>query len=187
MRNVIALLNPTKKLSEKFEFLSCLMYNIINFASWSWIYVLLISLKNDQQISNYIYTVFIVLLTLFSSLITAFFIGALIQKRFVAKIGKKLNLNTIDPTETAWDWFFAKNKPFQIILTLKDETEICGWYADESFASSKADDRDIYVQYIYKKDENGKYQPNLESKGIYIQKCSIKYIEFKQPKEFDND
>jgi hypothetical protein len=64
------------------------MYSIINLASWSWVYVWLISLKNEQIVYNYICTVIIVLLTLISSPITACFYRSTYKKRFVAKIEK---------------------------------------------------------------------------------------------------
>jgi hypothetical protein len=61
---------------------------------------------------------------------------------------------------------------------LKDDTKIYGWYAENSFTSSKGDDRDIFIQYTYNKGEDGIYTQNPDSNGIYIPKDSIKSIEF---------
>jgi len=183
MRNIIALLNPAKKTSDNIAFLSCLMYSIINLAIWSWAYVLATHLKNGLGIADWVYWVILVIITLVGATITSFAVGAFIQRRFVGWIGTKIHLNTIDPTDTAWDWLFAKREVCQMIITLKDDSEICGWYAERSFTSSNPDERDIYIQYTYKKDENGMYQPDPESKGIYIPRDLIKYIELKQQKE----
>jgi hypothetical protein len=56
-------------------------------------------MKNEQYLPLYLFWLIIVFLTLTSSVITAFIVGAIIQKRVIARIGKFLNLNTIDPIE----------------------------------------------------------------------------------------
>ena len=183
MRNIITSLNPAKKMSDNATFLSCLMYSIINLAVWSWAFVFITKLKDASYIPDWGYWVIIVAVTLIGATITSFVIGTIIQKRFIRWFGNKLRLKTIDPTDTAWDWVFAKCECSQLLITLKDDREICGWYAQDSFTSSDTTDRDIYIEYTYKKDQNGNYQPDEESKGIYIPKDSIKYIEFKQWKE----
>ena len=188
MRSIVASLIPAKKTMDNAEFLYCLMYSIINLAVWSWAYVLVAQLKESYSLADWVYWVINVIITIVGATITSFVIGAIIQKRLIRRIGNKLKLNTIDPIDTAWDWIFAKRECFQMIITLKDGCEICGWYADDSFTSSDISDRDIYIQYTYKKDEQGVYQPDPESKGIYIPKDSIKYIELKQTKEVsEND
>jgi hypothetical protein len=156
------------------------MYSIINLGTWSWAYILVFNLKNDYYLSLSFFWFLIVILTLFSSLITSLVVGTIIQKRGIAKIGKCLKLNTIDPIETAWDWYFAKNEKVHILVTLKDDSEIAGWYGEDSFSSSIAEDRDLFIQKLYIQDKNGIYQQNPESKGFYIPKDSIKYIEFKK-------
>jgi hypothetical protein len=64
------------------------------------------------------------------------------------------------------------------LVTLKDDSEIEGWYGEDSFTSSISDDRDIFIQRLYRKDENGIYHQNPENIGFYIPKDSIKDIEF---------
>jgi len=182
MKNIIDSLNPAKKTSDNIAFLTCLMYSIINLAVWSWAYVLATRLKGKMCLVDWVYWAILVAITLLGATVTSFVVGAIIQKRFVGWLGAKIRLNTIDPTDTAWDWLFAKRDVSQMIITLKDDSEICGWYAEQSFTSSDPNDRDIYIQYTYKKDENGVYQTDPDSKGIYIPKDSIKYIELKQEK-----
>jgi len=183
MRNIISSLNPMRKASDNAAFLSYLMYSVINLALWSWVYVLVANISDSLCLEDWVYWVILVLITIIGATITSFIIGALIQNRFVRFISNILHLKSIDPTDTAWDWLFSKLEPLQLIITLKDNTEICGWYAEQSFSSSDPSDRDIYVQYIYKKDENGMYQHDLESSGIYIPKDSVKYIKLINSKE----
>ena len=153
MRSIVASLNPVKKSSDNAEFLYCLMYSIINLAVWSWSYALVTQIKETYCLADWVYWVIIVLITMIGATITAFLIGAIIQKRFVRWLGNKFNLNTIDPTDTAWDWLFAKRKCSQLLITLKDGSEVCGWYADDSFTSSDATDRDIHTIYLQKRQQ----------------------------------
>jgi len=187
MRNIIAALIPARKTNDNFTFLTCLMYSIINLAVWSWAYVLITHIRNIRCIADWIYWVVLVAITLIGATVTAFVIGAIIQKKIIWRLGNIFGLKTIDPIDTAWDELFFRCENFQLLITLKDDSKVCGWYAYDSFTSSDANDRDIYIQYTYKEDENGKYQPDPESRGIYIPKESIKYIEIKQPKEVEKN
>jgi hypothetical protein len=159
------------------------MYSVINLAVWSWAYVLATNLRETLGLDDWIYWAILVAITLLGATITSFVIGAIIQRRFIGWLGSVFHLHSIDPTDTAWDWLFAKCEFCQVLVTLKDDREICGWYAEQSFSSSDSNDRDLYIQYTYKKDSNGVYQQDPESRGIYIPKDSIKYIELRKQKE----
>lgn len=183
MRRIIAMMIPVKRANDSTVFLSCLMYSIINLAVWSWAYNLVTQLRDDSYINDWAYWVILVIVTIVGAMIISFTVGVFIQKGVIRRLGSKLKIKTIDPIDTAWDWLFLKSEPLIVKITLKDDTEICGWYAEDSFASSDASERDIYIQSVYKTDENGEHQIDPDSRGIYIFGDSIKHIKLIQPTE----
>jgi uncharacterized membrane protein YraQ (UPF0718 family) len=166
------------------------MYSIINFAFWSWAYALIIHfnlfptpIKISLEQSWYCWLILVVL-TLITATITAYCIGFIYQKRIFLWPAKNLfKLKTIDPTETAWDWLFLQAKPFLLQITLKDGVEIYGLYGENSFISSKEDDRDIFLEYQYKVGKGGQYEQVDDNEGIYIPRDSIKFFAIKIQKE----
>ncbi|MDR1166497.1 MAG: DUF6338 family protein [Deltaproteobacteria bacterium] len=57
--------------------------------------------------------------------------------------------------------------------------EIRGWYGSYSFASFDPNERDIFIECIYKKGKKGVYKDNPGSQGVFIAKDQIKFIEFR--------
>ncbi|MDR1871671.1 MAG: DUF6338 family protein [Deltaproteobacteria bacterium] len=179
IQNIIISLNPTRRLSDNISFLSFFMYSIINLAVWSWAYIWLTNIYNNKIISDYHYLIYILLISLLGGLILAFAIGIIIQKRVIKSLAKIFKLHYIDPIDSAWDWLFSKDEQHVILITLKDNSEIYGWYGYNSFTSSNINERDMFVELTYKKDTNGYYYFDPNSYGIYISKDLIKHIELK--------
>ncbi|MDR1165212.1 MAG: DUF6338 family protein [Deltaproteobacteria bacterium] len=178
IRNILTTLNLTRKLSDNATFLSCFMYSVINLAIWSWAYILATNLYNNQRIPYYGYFVLLVAISLIGGLILSFVIGAFVQKRFIGWLAKRLRLKAVDPVDSTWDWLFSQLGTYRVIITLKDNNQIYGWYGSYSFTSSDPNERDIYVEYIYRLDENGEYLDDPENQGILIAKDQVKHIEF---------
>jgi hypothetical protein len=155
------------------------MYSVVNLAIWSWAYIWVTNKYMDHNISDSMYYLYLLLISLFGGLILSLIVGVIIQKRIIGWLATKLHLNSVDPADSSWDWLFTKYESHQILITLKDNTEICGWYGKNSFTSSDPAERDMFVEYIYKKDENGYYFDNPDNHGLYISKDQIKFIELK--------
>jgi hypothetical protein len=187
MRNIAASINPARKTSDGLAFLHCLMYSVINLAVWSWAYNLANGLRKAQALPDWVFWMILTAITLTGAVILSLAIGAITQRRFIVWLANKLRLNAIDPADTAWDWLFAKCRGFQLVVTLKDDTEFCGWYGPNSFTSSETGDRDIYIEYTYTKGPDGTYRHDPASKGVYIPKDSIKYIELKKERDEVNE
>ena len=176
IKGIINSLSPPKKTSEGIYFLSCLAYSICNCAIWSWLYNIIYSL---HDCSPYWYWVLLVLTTIIGSTIIAVIVGIFKQKALFGKLLNKLHLNFINPIPTAWDYCFSKQESSWLIITTTDDKTILGLYADSSFASSEQEERDIYIERIYdKNDEDDVWIENERSNGIYISKDMIKTIEF---------
>lgn len=180
---IIDSINPPKKRSEGIYFLKCLTLSIVNCACWSWAYSAVLNKELKQQFLYYLY---IVLITLAGALALAIVISIVEQNCIINRLLSKLKVHSIHPIPTAWDYCFSKQTESFIIVTLTDGTQLFGWFSGDSFASSDADERDLFIEKGYKIDEDGKWFLDEESTGIYIPKDEIKYIELKnggQPNE----
>ena len=183
MIGVMDSINPPKKRSEGVYFLKCLTLSIINCACWSWAYSFVLRKDFKQQFCYYLY---IVLITVAGALVLAIIISIIEQRCIIKGLLSKLNVHFIHPVPTAWDYCFSNQQESFVIVTLTDGTQLFGWFSSNSFASSDADERDLFIEKGYKVGKDGKWFLDKESAGIYIPKDKIKFIELKkggQPNE----
>ena len=90
-----------------------------------------------------------------------------------------MGLSSIHVIPTAWDYKFSKTrKSVWVQITLKDGKKICGLYGGKSFASSVAEERDLYLQQVVRVSKEGKWERLERSDGVLINGNEIKYIEF---------
>jgi hypothetical protein len=74
----------------------------------------------------------------------------LIQRGSLAPLYRLLRLRPISPIPTGWDWIFSTTEPCFLLVTLKDGTEIAGYFGRRSMASSDPEHKDLYVERVYK-------------------------------------
>lgn len=119
-----------------------------------------------------------IVVTILGATIIAFLIGYIKQKGIIECVFSKLKVNKIHPIPSAWDYYFAKQEPAWIIVTLKSGRVIYGKYFQNSFASSDAEERDLYIEKTYTVDEELNWIDDERSKGVFISKDDIEIIEF---------
>lgn len=100
------------------------------------------------------------------------------QRRWLRNIFQRLNLRSIDPIPTGWDWKFSRTSPCFVLVTLTDQTQLAGFLGDESMASSDPEHRDLYLERAYTIQENGEWMPRERSQGVYIDGTQIVLVEF---------
>jgi hypothetical protein len=98
---------------------------------------------------------------------------------------KLLGLRPINPIPTGWDWIFSRDEPCFVLVTLKDRTEIAGYFGPKSLASSDPDRRDLYLEAVYTIPEDGPWQLVERSKGVYIAGADISMVECKGSNDDD--
>ena len=180
IKSIIDVLNPPKKRSDSVFFLSCLAYSLVNCAVCSWAYILIQPLFEDNVVG---YWIVFLGITLLGAIIVSIIIGIIKQKRVIYKIAGKRQIKFIDPTPTAWDYWFSKQNPSLVFITLMDGSQIRGWYGGKSFASSEHEERDLFIEKVYRKaTESDQWEDDPGNNGIYISKDTIKLIEFKSQK-----
>ena len=176
MNSVISAFRPQKELKEKITFLRYLTLSSINYALWSWlIYIISQQSFIDQYPKRTAFAWFAIIFI--SPVIVGAFIGIIKQKEWVRNLLQKIGINTTHPIPSAWDYIFSKAESEWILVTLKDDSIVAGWFGSESFAASIADGKDIYIQEVYRIDE-GKWGKLERKSGIWIEAEQIKHIEF---------
>lgn len=83
------------------------------------------------------------------------------------------------PEVSAWDYIFSSRQSYWVILHLKDGRDIAGVYSSKSFTSAFPYTKDIYLEELWKLDENKEFlAPVPKSAGLWIVADEISSIEF---------
>ena len=116
--------------------------------------------------------VFLVLIPVFVGAVT----GAVSNRTLLYKTLKKIRLNPIHPTPSAWDWTFSDLNEQYILVKLKNGSMFGGFLGADSFISSDPDERDLYIEEIFEIDEENNWVTNCH--GVYLTGRDISSIEF---------
>lgn len=112
-------------------------------------------------------------------LIAPFLLGLLVGWIYQSGVGsyavRLFGLEMIHPIPTAWDWKFGQRNESWIIVKLKDGTIFHCYFGNRSFASSD-EERDIYAEAIFDRDESGRWIPM--NQGLWVPASEISTIEF---------
>jgi len=66
-----------------------------------------------------------------------------------------------------------------MLIHLKDDSMIGGYYGTNSYASTSPDERSVYLEKVYKINSDGTFGQEIQdSFGLVISKDDYKYIEF---------
>ncbi len=171
MDGTISLFIPPKKRGEGLHFLTFLLYSILHCAIWSWLYIIIWNIK-ENDIKLFFFILCLVAITL--SFLLGILIGLIKKHQLVRKILNKLHCNISHDIETSWDYIFSKQTAGYVVVLLKDDSEIFGWFGENSFSSSISDERDIFIEKCYTE----KWELIEGTQGIYIAKDEIKTINF---------
>lgn len=69
------------------------------------------------------------------------------------------------------------------MVTLTDGSTVCGWFGDNSFASSVPEERDLFIEKVYRLNEGLHWERVENSDGILFRAGEIRHIEFWQDTE----
>jgi len=86
---------------------------------------------------------------------------------------------------TAWDYQFGRAKPYWVLVRLKDGSTVYGLWGLSSFASDEPEDRDLYIEAVFRPTERGDWAPVEDSGGAWITGEQIAVIEFRKLTEVD--
>ena len=169
---------PKKKEEANVSFIRFLLFSCINYAIWSWLiyYIAKNDLAEENPLIASLIWGFIILI---SPLIIGLVIGINSRKETIRKILQAVGYNPIHPIPTAWDFKFCNiTEGSWVIVTLKDDSIVAGLFGKDSFASSDYEERDIYIERVYRIQADGTWVEVQRSEGILICNKQIKHIEF---------
>lgn len=124
------------------------------------------------QVSNFKEVICIILIPMAVGLIS----GLVTSKEYVYRIMKKMKLNPIHPTPTAWEDCFSDTDEQFILVRLKNGNQFGGKLNTDCFISSDVENQDIYISEIYEIDDQNQW--NQQDRGVYISSGEISSIEF---------
>lgn len=78
----------------------------------------------------------------------------LVQRDGFAKIWQWLGLRSINPIPTGWERIFSRTEPCFVVVRMTDGSEVAGWFGERSLASSDTERKDIYLELVYRIDED---------------------------------
>jgi hypothetical protein len=96
-------------------------------------------------------------------------IGILAQKQYGTRLAERLNIILVHVIPAAWDWRFSTlpRGGLFLLVTLSSGQTVAGFFGRNSFASSDAAERDLYVEEEYDLKEDGKWTPRAEKSGYF--------------------
>jgi len=180
MYRIVKSVSPSTTEDSEEHYIKCIIYSVINY------FVLLVINKllfNDNnlykilQLDNEV-SICVILGFLISYLSSMIILGIIIAEidriRIWDKLAKFLKLNSNLKNDTSWDYLFSNiDDETKVIIHLNNGEIIHGSFNYKSFASSKSDERDIYIDEVYDPSWN---LPNVR-KSLYIKGEYIKSIE----------
>jgi hypothetical protein len=157
------LIHPSQKVLISESLIEAIIFSSFNYIATIWLYYVL----NE---SGFLWLYFLCVLVLFP-LLWPILLKGILNIKFLKR-------KTISLIPKSWDYFFGKRKECFMLIHLKNKRIIGGLYGADSFASSYPEKEDVYLQEIWKIDENGGFIEKIpDSKGLLVNHDAIEYIE----------
>lgn len=183
---ILSMLLPARDVPAQIRVIEFLTLSCINHGFWSWA-LFLIFTTGFVDAHPYWSGIFLFGIIFLSPVAFGFASGMLQQKQGVALFLRRLGLNTVHPIRRAWDWHFSRLRPYWVVVTLKDGSRVFGLYGQRSFASSDAQQRDLYIEAQFQPVESGDWAPVEDSGGVLVSGDQIVAIEFRRLLEVSYD
>lgn len=104
-------------------------------------------------------------------------LGRSASRGWFRRVMQRLGMRTVHVLPTAWDWKFGSLDASWVTVTMKDGARISGFVGARSFASSDPRERDLYMEEVWRVDENNQWTRHGEW-GVLIPHGEIRCVEF---------
>jgi len=155
-----------------------LTLSAFNYAVWSPLIYLLIRsewLAVRPVLSAVLWTVII----LFGPVLLGFGLGYASQKEWPRRVLQRLGLQPVHVMPTTWDLQFGRmNEPHWVLVTMKDGSQVAGYFGGRSCASSDPPWGDLYIEQVMSVPAKGRWRMGPKGTSILISGGEIRYIEF---------
>jgi hypothetical protein len=169
---------PVRTERPDLSFLRFLALSCVNYGVWSWLVYLIFTapfFENHPYRGAAAWGIII----LVSPVATGIVWGVLSQKEAGRRLLQRCGLSPVHRVPTAWDYKFSRTtEAVWVLVTLKDGNKVAGLFGSRSFASSEPNERDLYIQMVFRVPDEGVWQRVPKSEGILISGDQIRHIEF---------
>lgn len=149
----------------------CIFYSIVNFAILCPILIPFL-LNGWYEGRAFLTGIIIFIYCLFAPVLWPFLWNLLRKQKFLYRF-----IQLVYPT--AWDYFMHKRKSCFMIIHLKDDSMIGGYYGQNSYSSTYPDEPSVYLEKSFKINSDGTFGEEItDSFGLVIFKEDFKFIEF---------
>ena len=154
-----------------------LTLSALNYAFWSWL-IYLLSVRAGLLARPWMAALTWFFILLVSPVAFGVANGLLSQRAMVRRLLARYGIYTVHPVPTAWDFVFGHSTGSWVLITLADGSTVGGVFSARSFASSDAAERDLFLEQLYKVEDDGPWQPVPMNRGVWIRGEVIRTIEF---------
>jgi Family of unknown function (DUF6338) len=172
---VYDLLAPGERRSLGGAIIDTLGTSFIFMMFWFWPFAALYDYRDSlgSGLRYLILSVLTVLAAFVTPVLLAYVVHRLRRSRF-------LTGSTSEPSPTSRDWFFsAKAENCYVRFHLKTGETLGGYYGDNSFAASLPHGEEIYVEEVWRLDEDGRFAEQVEgTKGAFVSREDCTLMEF---------
>ncbi len=97
---------------------------------------------------------------------------------------RRLSLPVIHPVQRAHDYAFGNDRHSGfVMITYDDGTLIAGFFGEKSLAATDANRSDLYLESLYKIDEDGNWEEPTPQRSGWINLVNVRTVEFLDSKE----
>ena len=186
LQSTIAWFVPRSKQTEFVDALQYLKLSVLNLAICSPVIYLLLSyelfLKHPVRSALAWFAVLFVV-----PCAAGLLLGYFHQKGIVRSLVRAFGFSMVSPIPTSWDFVFATKPVGWVLVTLKDGGQVGGLWGPNSFASSDSQERDLFIETVFKVSQQGQWVKVPRSSGILIKGDEIRHIEFYEVEEQRKD
>ena len=177
--SVLSMLVPRRPSGKEIPWIEFLTFSCINHGLWSWaLFLIFRTGLIDQQ--PYWSGVCLVGIIFVSPIILGLVSAALQQKEWIGRFLRRLGFRTVHPIPAAWDYYFSREQPGWVLVTLKNGSRVYGFFGEESFAGDDPTQRDLYLEMTCRLLPNGDWAPVEDTGGVLINSDQIATLEFRK-------
>lgn len=176
--SVLATFQRRRPEAPQLSFLRLLTFSAINYAIWSWLVYLLV--RSDWIGANPAAGAALWSVVIFvGPVIIGLALSYSSQKEWVRRFLQWIGLRPVQVTPTAWDWRFERMREHHwMLVTLRDGSQVAGYFGAQSYASSDPSERDLFIEQVWEVPDNQDvWHPAREGQGILISRDEIRYVE----------
>jgi hypothetical protein len=160
---VWGLIHPSQKTQISESLIEAIIFSSFNYTATIGLFFLV---KDTRLVWIYFVVVMIICPVLWPIFLKIILNCTFLKKRTISLIPK------------SWDYYFGKRGCCFMLIHLNKGRIIGGLYGIDSFASSYPEKEDIYLQEVWKVDEEGRFIEKIPgSKGLLVNGEAIEYIE----------